>query len=307
MPRWLKRTLAVLAVVLIIAAGAYYWLIADGAPPSDGPAFALDIGRLRTLADTIDGAKPAEIRVEQVASFSFPATAPVAGDGWNMVPMAAFSFQIAGPSGSIVVDSTLPASMGGGLGAVIDEAAYGRMQAALGTASQIVVTHEHSDHVGGIAAYPDPAAIRPRLRLTTEQAADPGRYGAFTVPAPLFDGYAPLAYDGATAIAPGVVLMKAPGHSPGSQLVFVQMADGAEVLFIGDIGWTLRNVLTGKGRPRLVSHLMLGEDRDSVFAQLAAIRELRQDEPSVAIVPGHDVAAVDALVAAGTLARGFLP
>lgn len=306
MPRWVVRTLVVLLVLLVVGGGAYYWLIADGDPPQELAAFDLDIARLRALADEMPGGKPTEVRVEKVAAFSFPAVASVGGDGWDMQSMNAFAYQVVLPTGTIIIDSALPASMGGGLGAQIDDDAYARMDLALPNAAQIVLTHEHADHLGGIAAYPEPDAIRPALRMTTEQVANASRYGAFSTPTPaLFEGYTPLSYDGAIAIAPGVVLMKAPGHSPGSQLIFVVRADGKELLFIGDIGWTLRNVETGKGRPRLLSDLMLGEDRNAVFAELRALGALHAAEPAIAIVPGHDAAVVDALIAEGTLIEGF--
>jgi glyoxylase-like metal-dependent hydrolase (beta-lactamase superfamily II) len=107
------------------------------------------------------------------------------------------------------------------------------------------------------------------------------------------------------AIAPGVVLIRAPGHTPGSQMVYVKREDGRELLFIGDIGWSLRNVETGKGRPRLLSQFMLNEDRDAVFAELAILKALHEAEPNLLIVPGHDVATVDALIAQGAMTAQF--
>jgi hypothetical protein len=50
---------------------------------------------------------------------------------------------------------------------------------------------------------------------------------------------------------------------------------------------------------------MLNEDRDSVFAELAALKALHEAEPGLVIVPGHDVMAVDAIVASGAMTTQF--
>jgi glyoxylase-like metal-dependent hydrolase (beta-lactamase superfamily II) len=306
MPRWLRWAIGILAVLVVVGGGAYYWLVGDGDPPRSITAFPIDIERLRALATEMPGDRPSEIRVERVAAFDFPAVASVGGDGWDIRPMGAYSYQVIAPGGTIIIDAALTAAQGSNLGARIDDDAFARMNVAMEAASQIVITHEHPDHIGGIVAYPAPDDIRSQLRLTAEQVAEPTRYGAFTVPAPpLLEAYTPLSYDTATAIAPGVALMKAAGHTPGTQLIFVTLANGKEVLFIGDIGWSLRNIETGKGRPRLLSQFMLGEDREAVFAQLAALKALHGSEPALAIVPGHDSSAIDALVADGTLLAGF--
>jgi glyoxylase-like metal-dependent hydrolase (beta-lactamase superfamily II) len=188
---------------------------------------------------------------------------------------------------------------------VIDDDAYARMDVAMSDATQIVVTHEHPDHIGGIVAYPEPQSIAKQLRLNKQQAESLKRYG-LTLPPPLAE-VAPIDYADMLAIAPGVVLVRAPGHTPGSQIVYVKRENGKELLFIGDIGWTMRNVETGKGRPRLLSQFMLNEDRDAVFAELKALQALHAAEPDLLIVPGHDVAAIDALIADGAMERGFSP
>jgi glyoxylase-like metal-dependent hydrolase (beta-lactamase superfamily II) len=303
MARWLKISLTLVIVLLAAGAGAYYWFIGDGAPPSTNTPYALDLAAVRAKADELPGGKASEVRVEKVAAFNFPAVASVAGDGWDMVPMAAYSYQLVLPTDTIIIDTALTDAAGASLGAQIDDDAYARMETAMAEATQIVVTHEHSDHIGGIIAYADLQGIARALRLNPEQVESLPNYG-LEWPAALSD-YAPIAYDGLLAIAPGVVLIRAPGHTPGSQMLYVECEDGRELLFVGDIAWSLRNVETGKGRPRLVSAFMLREDREAVFAQLEALRALHAAEPDLLIVPGHDEGAVDALVASGAMTAQF--
>ena len=303
MPGWLRITLTILVVLLVAGGGAYYWFIADGNPPANGPRYGFDLAAVRAKADELPGGKASEVRVETVAAFDFPAVASVAGDSWGMMPMAAFSYQVVLPTDTVIIDTALTAAMGAPLSARIDDDAYARMEMAMAAATQIVVTHEHSDHIGGIIAYADPQGIAKALRLNSEQVANLPRYG-LTWPSALAD-YAPIDYADMLAIAPGVVLIRAPGHSPGSQMVYVKREDGRELLFIGDIGWTLRNVETGMGRPRLISQFMLNEDREAVFAELAMLKALHEAEPELLIVPGHDVAAVAALIADGAMLSQF--
>jgi glyoxylase-like metal-dependent hydrolase (beta-lactamase superfamily II) len=175
----------------------------------------------------------------------------------------------------------------------------------MSSATLIAVTHEHPDHIGGIIAHSEPAEIQKALRLNPEQLESLPRYG-LTWPTALSD-YVPIDYADMLALAPGVVLVRAPGHSPGSQMIYVRRDDGRELLFVGDIGWSMRNIETGKGRPRLLSDFMLHEDRDAVFEELAMLKALHAAEPELLIVPGHDVAAVDALIASGAMTAEFKP
>ena len=110
--------------------------------------------------------------------------------------------------------------------------------------------------------------------------------------------------EGIQPIAPGVVLVKAPGHTPGSQMVYVRRADGHELLFIGDVSWRLMNLEQVRERPLFMTTI-IGENREQVLGEFQALHELMQAEPAIAVVPGHDAPAVAALVAAGVLQQGF--
>ncbi|HET9446664.1 MAG TPA: MBL fold metallo-hydrolase [Steroidobacteraceae bacterium] len=306
MRTWLRRTLIALAVLLAVAGAAYYWLFVESHMPSDA-SFALDIGRVRALGASVPGDKPVSIEVEQIGLFTFPAAGIVAGDGFEERPLPVYSYRLVYPDGSIIVDTALDQAIGGDRFKNFDAAAYARMQTAMSTAKQIVITHEHMDHIGGLTSHSDLANVLPKARLTRAQIADPEKSLPAKFPRGALDGYRPLEYEQLHAIAPGVVLIEAAGHTPGSQIVYVQTAGGAELLFIGDVAWHFRNIEVQRERARLMTMVFLQEDRKAVFGQLAALKQLHDTQHNLHIVPGHDGPVIDSLVAAGILKRSFSP
>jgi glyoxylase-like metal-dependent hydrolase (beta-lactamase superfamily II) len=298
MGKWLRRILITLGVLAVIGGAAYYWYIVESHLPSSG-SYAIDMAEVRRLAGSLTGDKPQEIRVEHVASFSFPATAAVAGDGWATLDVPVQSFQLVFPDKTAIIDTGLDKTIGKDTTAFYGDA-YDRMSSAMDMASLIVITHEHLDHIGGLSRHPHLKQLLDVTKLTKEQVANPEYMTSAKLPDGVLDGYKPLDYDRYVAVLPGVVLIKAPGHTPGSQMVFVQRADGTEYLFLGDVAWTLRNVDTMRERARLITDFFIREDRDAVLHQLVELHRIHEAEPNLHIIPGHD-----AIVLADALKTGL--
>jgi glyoxylase-like metal-dependent hydrolase (beta-lactamase superfamily II) len=304
MKSWIRNSLLALCALLVIAGAAYYWFIVESHVPG-GAEFVLDIGEVRRLAGVTPGGKPIAIEVEGVGLFKPPAAFVVAGDSWKASDLPVYSYRVVYPQTSVIIDTALNNELSGGNLDSFDAAAFARIQAAMSQASLILVTHEHADHIGGLTTHPNLAAVLTAAKLTREQIAN----SAATLPAKFpdhaLDGYVPLEYLKYQAVAPGMVLIKSPGHTPGSQMVYVQTADGKEFLFIGDVAWHFRNIELQRERPRFVTQFTIEEDRAAVFGQLGALHRLHQAEPQINIVPGHDGTAVERLIDAGLMKARF--
>jgi glyoxylase-like metal-dependent hydrolase (beta-lactamase superfamily II) len=289
----------------VILAGALWWLVLESDLPTDRN-FTLDIAELRQLANSMPGDKPAEIRVEQIASFHFPAAALMAGDSWTMQTMPASAYQLVYPDRTIVIDSAMSQDQAKAMGTTngFDSAAYERMSQGLRSASMILITHEHPDHLGGVAAVAGQPGVMQALRLTREQVLNLDRANPVVFPQAALSGFKPLAYDRVLAVAPGVVLIKSPGHTPGSQIVFVRTANRNELFFLGDVAWHLRNVEWVRELPRLLT-MAMKEDRNQVLEELAALHELSQADPKIYFVPGHDGDVLASLIQQKVMIRGF--
>lgn len=304
MKPWIRNLIVAASLLIVVAGAAYYWLIVESHIPADAQ-FALDIGEVRRLAAANPGDRATVIEVERVAQFKFPATAIVAGDGWTTRDMPVFSYRLVYPETSVIIDTALTKEIGGSYLNSFDPDAFARMQDAMTAASLILITHEHSDHIGGLTTHPRLSSVLKAAKLTSEQLADPKLMAPAKFPDRALDGYVPLVYQKYLSVAPGMVLIKAPGHTPGSQMIYVQTANGAEFLFLGDVAWQFRNIDLQRERARLITSFMIQEDRDAVFGQLAALKRLHAAEPGIHIVPGHDGGAIDALIAAGLMKSRF--
>ena len=232
MTKWFARLIKFAIVLAILSVPGYYWLVLSSPAPSEEARYPLDIEAVRALAASLPGPKPYEIRVEEIGELVFAEAMVMAGEPWQGTPIPVYSYQLMIPGGTIIVDTAMASldEMPSVVVKGIDDEAYARMSKAMESAKQIVITHEHFDHIAGILEHPKLMQILPAVKLTAEQLEHTDRMLPSTLPEGVFDDYETLEYEGMHVISPGVVLIKAPGHTPGSQMVYVRLFDGQEIL-----------------------------------------------------------------------------
>ena len=301
------RTMMIWIVSLLTFGGLYWWLVQESHMP-DNAAYEFNIDKVRQLANSLPGDKPTQLRYEHVASFEFARAMVMAGDAWNGVEIPVYAFEVVYADRIGIIDTAMNREIAKPEFMVpfFDDKAYQRVIDALDHAAFIAVTHEHLDHIGGLLASPHLSALKPVLQLTGTQLAHPENMDPAKIPPGALDGYQPLNYVGLHALSPGVVLIAAPGHTPGSQMVYVKLASGAEVLLLGDVSWQQQNIALLRERPRFMTAI-IGENRTQVLGEFQALHALALREPAVHQVPGHDGAVVAALTSSGVLQAGFIP
>ena len=260
---------------------------------------------VRRAATLIPGDPPAAIRVVSLNPFQIALSYMVEGGSARTVSAAFPVFQIRFPHGWIVVDAALDRGLVSNSETFSDKV-YSQIHVALRDARLVVVTHEHHDHVAGVLRSPYLAQIQQHTLLTRAQVQSllvrPDN-PLIKIDSVVAARYLTIDYDPLIPIAPGVVLIKAAGHTPGSQIVYVRLASGQEVILAGDVAWNMSGIETQRQKPDASTRDFGGEDREAIGAQLRWLREIAG--PRTTIVVSHDAAWITTLIKRRVLLSGF--
>jgi glyoxylase-like metal-dependent hydrolase (beta-lactamase superfamily II) len=270
---------------LLVALGT---VIAHGQAPS----WSADISEIRRVATLIPGRKPVRINVLKFAESRRTKNFSVKGEPATPSVQARTVFQVVYPDGYVMVDAGMDEPMHKQIGRGAEGEPYFAEQAqqvekALRGARSIVFTHEHGDHVTGVIRTPYLAELAPKTILTRAQVntlETRPQFPDLKITEEQAQRYHIIDYEKYMAFAPGWTVIKAAGHTPGSQMMFITLESGREYLLIGDAAWHMDGVrkVAGKDAPWIV------EDTAAVNAQLKWLNGLYTGEKNLVIVASHD-------------------
>jgi len=264
---------------------------AEPAAASAAKSFDADLSVMRALSTIIPGALPVGVNGIRVAASIRPRKVVIQGGDERAVTMPRTAFQVVYPHCTMMIDSGLDKATHDSFSPDRPEPyfpeAFARLRRALNAAQLVVLTHFHADHVAGIVTAPNFSELaqktiitastaqcmmntphRPHLRLSQQQ----------------IDAFIILDYPDYYPVAPGIVLIKSPGHSVDSQMVFIRLQSGREILHSVDSAWIMDNILQLKGK----AAPWVKEDVGAVNAQLRWLKHVHDTEKNIAILVTHD-------------------
>jgi glyoxylase-like metal-dependent hydrolase (beta-lactamase superfamily II) len=272
------------------------------------PPWHADIAEIRQAAGMIPGPHPLRVNVIKVAESRRTKNFAVKGLPAEPSVQARTAYQIVYADGTIMVDTGMDLATHRFFGRGVEEPYFPEQQArvaqALQNAKAIIVTHEHGDHVGGLIKSPSFDELAPKTVLTRAQLetllTEPQMPEIKLSPA-MASRLRIIDYTRTMAFAPGIALIKAAGHTPGSQMVYVALQSGKEILLAGDVAWHMDAVRLNRGKDAP----WIKEPAELMAAELDWLNGLNRTENKLSIVISHDEDQRRAYVEQGVLGNGF--
>jgi glyoxylase-like metal-dependent hydrolase (beta-lactamase superfamily II) len=252
---------------------------------------AFSLPELRQVAQMIPGKRPLRINVVKFAESRRTKNFSIKGAPMEPSIQARTAFQVVYADGYVMIDSGMDRQVhnffGRGVEEPYDPIAAQQVEKTVKGARAIVMTHEHGDHVAGVIRSPFANEIAPKTVLTKTQVdtlLNSPQMPEIKLTPETAKRYRVIDYESYFPFAPGMALMKAGGHTPGSQMIYVALDSGVEYLFIGDSAWHMDGVrqTIGKAAP------WIKEDEEALLSQLKWLNELSRNEKNLTIVVSHD-------------------
>jgi glyoxylase-like metal-dependent hydrolase (beta-lactamase superfamily II) len=309
MLKWILRIGGGLVVVFGLL---FWWLLLSSSNASKTAPGLFDLADWREKAQAPISSLPTGIEVIEVGRDTAPPFAAQAGRFGAPVEMSYNAVEIQYPNSSIIIGGAIDRATAEEMRLTaqnwrFDDEAYQTLTERMLTANQVLMTHEHLDHVMAIVRHPEPASLASNLVLNAPQI-DALPMFALDALDPALSQIDPKLTGETQPIAPGVVIVPAAGHTPGSQNVFITLQNGEEILLIGDTVWNMGAIEALKTRPVLTQYMVFRpnyEDRAAVKDQVRALHDMMAANPDLLVLAAHDRAWLSQAADAGRIS--FLP
>ncbi|TWB52890.1 MBL fold metallo-hydrolase [Nitrospirillum viridazoti] len=295
--RPINSTLIGLAISFLVALLGFAWTFAPirldvpqidvGALPPTTPPAAMSISAMPT------------------GTYETPAALAFRGGSWSETrAFAASGVLVRHPKGNLLIDTgfgrnveqqlkLLPSLQQSPhhLGTpIIDQLAKGPADKI----AAIIPTHAHWDHISGVDDFHgipvlvDDAGQR-FIGSQGEGTEVLNSFHGVTYQAYHFDGGPYLGFPSSHDVYGdnSVVIVPAPGHTPDSVVVFVNLPSGKRYAFVGDLVWQMEGLTRPAEKPWMMRFL-IGEDRSEIQTAIARIRAATTLYPQITAVPAHD-------------------
>ena len=291
----LKWSLRLVGALIAVFAALFWWLLLSGSSaPASAPG-VFDLEDWRSKARAASAELPLELRIIEIGRDTAP---PFAALSCRCGAPSAMSFnacEIVYADRSIIIGGAVDRPTAETMTQSaedwrFDDTAYAALTEAMLSAELVLMTHEHLDHVMAIARHQDPAALAPKLVLNAPQIEALPMFALGPLD-PALAALEPRLSGAVQSIAPGLVIVPAAGHTPGSQNVFITLQNGEEILLIGDIVWNMGAIEALKTRPVLTQYLVFRpnyEDRVAIKQQVGALHDMMAAQPDLIVLPAHD-------------------
>lgn len=165
----------------------------------------------------------------------------------------------------------------------------------------VIPTHAHWDHISGVQDLPGvPLMVSTQAKAFIDAGTEDTKVlhglGKLDFQLYEFEGGPYLGFSRSHDVwgDGSVVIVPAPGHTPDSVVVFVNLPSGMRLAFVGDMAFQMEGLDLPAEKPWMLRRV-IGERDEEIQHEIALIRSARSRYPQLHAIPAHDGAAFGAI------------
>ncbi|GLB49280.1 hypothetical protein Y10_16480 [Neptunitalea sp. Y10] len=267
--------------------------------------------KIRIAANSVPGEKAESLHYIKFAESPRTFSATVEGGDETPYIQARTAYQLVFKDGYIMIDAGMDKEVHQFFGHGKQQPYFAKkndsIQLALKGAKKIIITHEHGDHVAGVLRSEFYSDIAPKTMLTKQMITtllNKPQMPELQMKSSQLTDFTLVDFEDILPVAPGVVLIKAPGHTPGEIMIYIQFKDGKEYIVTGDVSWSYTGILEKKQKPKSQRD-RIGEDATMIQFELDWLNQLPSKE-GIQLIVNHDDIIQPQLVKKGILKEGLI-